>query len=212
MTLNDPIITELRLNPEKPGVRDVFLDGEFFMTIPFSLLMDQELEVGMPFGEEAMDALTLAAQLIPAKEKAFEYLGYGDLSRKKLYEKLTRFGIEPAPAQAACDYMEERGFINDEALARKAARRFAEGKHWGPRRILPELIQRGIPAELAKAAVEELDFDYTASARWYLETKYQRSDLKDPKERRRVYQGLLRYGFDFETVNSVMDQNEEEYD
>lgn len=205
MTSNKPVITDLLLNPEKPGKRDLYIDGEFFMSIPFSLLLEQELEVGMPFGEEEIEALTLAAQLIPAKEKAFEYLGYGDLSRKRLYEKLTRFGIEPAPAEAACDYMAERGFIDDRRLAEKLALRFAEGKHWGPRRILPELIQRGIPTELAKEAVSELEFDYESSVQWYLETKYRRYDLTDPKLRQKVTQGLLRYGFGFDEINSAIE-------
>ncbi len=211
MTSNKSIITGILLNPETPGKRDLYLDGEFFMSIPFSLLLEQELEVGMPFGEEEIEALTLAAQLIPAKEKAFEYLGYGDLSHKKLYEKLLRFGIEPAPAEAACAYMEERGFIDDCRLAEKLTLRFAESKHWGPRRILPELIQKGIPVEFAKEAVENLEFDYTESVQWYLDTKYRRYDRKDPKMRQKIVQGLLRYGFGFEEINSTL-SIEEDYD
>lgn len=199
-------------NPEKPGHRDLYLDGAFYMTVPYELLLTQELEVGMPFGEEELEALTLAAQLIPAKEKAYEYLGYGDLSRKKLLEKLTRFGIEPPAAEAACDWMEKQGFLNDQRLAEKLALRFAEGKHWGPRRILPELIQRGIPSDLAKEAVAGLDFDYEASVYWFLETKYRRYDLSDPKEKQKVFQGLLRYGFDFDEINSAFRNFEDEND
>ncbi len=212
MTSNKPVITGICLNPEMPGKRDLYLNGEFFMSIPFSLLLEQDLEVGMPFGEEEIEALTLAAQLIPAKEKAFEYLGYGDLSHKKLYEKLLRFGIEPAPAEAACAYMEERGFINDRRLAEKLTLRFAEGKHWGARRILPELIQKGIPAELAKEAVENLDFDYNESIQWYLKTKYRRYDPSDPKMRQRIVQGLLRYGFGFDEINRALSTFEDDYD
>lgn len=186
------------------------MDGEFYMTFPVELLMAQDIHCGDPFGEEEQDALLLAVKLIPATEKAYQYLGYGDLSRKKLYEKLTRFGIEPQVAEATCDKMEQKGFIDDEALAYKLAEKFAQSKHWGPRRILPEIIQKGIDPALAKEAVDALDTDFSASARYHMESKYRRINRADRKERDRAFQGLLRLGFDFETAREAL--NVEEYD
>ncbi len=207
MISNKPTITAIRPNLENPAKRDLYVDGEFYLSLPLELLLQQDLSVGDPFGEEEVEALTLAAELIPAKEKAYQYLGYGDLSRKKLYEKLTRFGIDPRVAERTCERMEEQGFIDDERLAHRLAARFSEGKRWGPRRILPEIIQRGIPAELAKEAVDALETDYTESVRYYLETKYRRSNLTDRKELQRVTQGLLRLGFDFEDIRAVINED-----
>lgn len=209
-TLNKPIITNIIPNPKDPAKRDLFVDGEFYMTFPLELLMAQDIHCGDPFGEEEQDALLLAVKLIPATEKAYQYLGYGDLSRKKLYEKLTRFGIEPQVAEATCDKMEQKGFINDETLAHKLAEKFANTKHWGPRRILPEIIQKGIDPALAKEAVDALETDFSASARYHMETKYRRCDCSDRKERDRAFQGLLRLGFDFETAREAL--NVEDYD
>ena len=204
MTLNKPIITNIIPNQEDPAKRDLFVDDAFYMTFPLELIIQQDLHCGDPFGEEEQEALLLALKLIPAMEKAYQYLGYGDLSRKKLLEKLTRFGIEPQVAEAACDKMEQKGFINDEALAEKLAHKFAQSKRWGPRRILPEIIQRGIAADLAKEAVAALETDFYESARYHLETKDRRSDLSDRKERDRAFQGLLRLGFDFETARGAL--------
>lgn len=207
MTLSKPVITDLCPNEKDPAKRDLYVDGAFYITLPLELVHQQELYVGAPFGEQELEALTLAAELIPAREKAYQYLGYGDLSRKRLYEKLTRFGIRPEVAEAACDWMEERGYIDDERLARRMAERFAESKHWGPRRILPELLQRGIPSELAREAVDGLEMDFSDSVRYHLETKYRGYDLGDRKLRQKVVQGLLRLGFDYEMIRL-----DEEYD
>lgn len=208
--MNKPIITNIIPNQEDPAKRDLFVDGEFYMTFPLELLMAQDIHCGDPFGEEEQDALLLAVKLIPATEKAYQYLGYGDLSRKKLYEKLTRFGIEPQVAEATCDKMEQKGFVDDEALAHKLAEKFANTKHWGPRRILPEIIQKGIDPALAKEAVDALETDFSESARYHMETKYRRINRADRKERDRAFQGLLRLGFDFETAREAL--NVEEYD
>lgn len=209
-TLNKPIITNIIPNQKDPAKRDLFVDGEFYMTFPLELLMAQDLHCGDPFGEEEQDALLLAVKLIPATEKAYQYLGYGDLSRKKLYEKLTRFGIEPQVAELTCDYMEQRGYIDDTALAHKLARRFAESKRWGVRRILPELMQKGIPADAAREAVDALDTDFYETARYHVETKYRRYDRSDRKERDKVFQGLLRLGFDYEEAKAAL--SIEDYD
>ncbi|MBR6794439.1 MAG: regulatory protein RecX [Clostridia bacterium] len=200
MTLSKPTVTALEVHKEDPAKRDLYVDGAFYITLPLELVLQQDLYVGAPFGEEEVEALTFAAELIPAREKAYQYLGYGDLSRKRLYEKLTRFGIRAEVAEATCDQMEERGYVDDSKLALRLAVRFAEGKYWGPRRILPELLQRGIPMEEAREAVDALEVDFTESVRHHLETKYRNYDLKDRKVRQKVVQGLLRLGFDYEDI------------
>ncbi len=210
MILNKPQITALEVNPQNPEKRDVFVDGEYFLAVPLLLLREQELSVGSPFGEEEQRALLVAAQLVPAKEKAYQYLGYGDLSRAKLCEKLIRYGIDPQIAELTCDEMEKRGYIDDQRLAQALARRFAESKRWGVRRILPELRQRGIPDPLAKEAVAELDTDFYATARYHVENKYRRYDLTDRKERDKVFQGLLRLGFGYDEAKAAL--SIEDYD
>ena len=212
MTSNKPLITALAVNPQKPDHRDLFVDGEFYATLPLELTAQQDLYVGAPFGEEEAEALLLAAQLVPAKEKAYQYLAYGDLSRNRLYEKLTRFGIEPQVADAACDKMEEQGFIDDDRLANRLAARYAQSKLWGPRRILTEMIQKGIPAPLAQEATEALETDFEESVLAHLAGKYRNRNLSDPKEVQKVIQGLLRLGFDYETIRNGLHHAAEDFD
>jgi len=209
MTSNKPQITALEVNPKYPEKRDVFVDGEFYISAPLLLLREQDLSVGSDFGEAEQRSLLIAAELIPAKEKAYQYLGYGDLSRAKLFEKLTRYGIDPQIAELTCDEMEKRGYIDDQRLAQTMARRFAESKRWGTRRILPELRQRGIPDELAREAVDALETNFYETARYHVENKYRRYDLTDRKERDKVFQGLLRLGFDFDEARSALEENDD---
>lgn len=208
MTLNKPVVTGIEIHPGDSAGRDIYVDGAFCMTAPAELLARQGVELSAPFGEEERQALAFAAGLAAAKEKAYQYLEYGDMSRRRLMEKLTRFGIEPEVAEAACTCMEELGFIDDERLAGRLANRYAAEKRWGARRILGELMQRGIPAELAKEAVSGLEVDYAASVRYHLERKYRSADLADRKTRQRVTQGLLRLGFDYEDIRSVWDEDD----
>ena len=205
MTLNNqPLITDLLPNAEDPSKRDIYIDGNFYLTVPYLFLLEQDLHIGDPFGQEEEERLLMAAQLTLAKEKAYQYLGYGDLSFKKLYEKLTRFGIEERVAERACRILEEQGLIDDRRLAEHLAHRLYEGKHYGPKRILPELCQKGIPAEIAKEAVDALPKEDALHLSYWRERKYGRFDLSDPKERNKVFQGLCRYGFSFDEINHIL--------
>lgn len=205
MTLNNPpLITDLLPNSEDPSKRDVYIDGAFYLTVPYLFLLEQDLHVGDPFGEEKEERLLMAAQLTISKEKAYQYLGYGDLSRKKLYEKLTHFGIEPKVAERTCALLEEQDLINDARLAEHLAHRLYEGKHYGPKRIYPELCQKGIPSELARQAIDALDREDEIHLSYWMERKYARFDLHDPKDRNKVFQGLCRYGFSFDEINHVL--------
>ena len=201
---NTPKITDLLQNAEDPSKRDVFIDGEFYLTVPYLFLLEQDLHIGDPFGEEEEERLLMAAQLTLSKEKAYQYLGYGDLSRKKLLEKLTRFGIEDRVAARTCDLLEEQGLLDDARLAVHLTERLYEGKHYGVKRIYPELLQKGIPAALAKEAIEALEREDEAHLFYWMERKYARFDLSDPKERNKVFQGLCRYGFSFDEINRVL--------
>ncbi len=200
--MNKPTVTALAVNEKSPDQRDLYIDGAFYATLPMELVFGQDLYVGAPFGEEEEAGLLLAAQLIPAKEKAYQYLSYGDLSRKRLYEKLTRFGIEPHVAEATCDQMEQKGFIDDERLAARLAERYAREKKWGPRRIVQELYQKGFSLDLAKETTQGLDADYEQSVAYHLSAKYGGQDFSDRKQVQKVIQGLMRLGFDYETIRS----------
>ena len=213
MTLNNPpIITNICPNPEKPGRIDLYLDDEFYATIPTIVMVGLEFRIGDPFDEEHEERLIFAAQLSYSKEKAFQYLEYGDLSRKKLYEKLTRFGIDPRVAERTCDDLEKINLIDDEKLAASLADRLYRGKHYGPKRIYPELLQRGIPSDLAKEAIDQLEREDEVHLTHWMERKYPLYDLKDPKQRNKVFQGLCRYGFSFDEINHVLRKFSEDFE
>ena len=60
------------------------------------------------------------------------------------------------------------------------------------------------PEYRSPEAVRGLDTDYTESVRYYLETKYRGADLSDRKALQKVTQGLMRLGFDFDDIRSVI--------
>ncbi|MBQ6947686.1 MAG: RecX family transcriptional regulator [Clostridia bacterium] len=193
------IITSITPTDEN-GKREIYIDEELFATLGADIVMSLDLHTGDELDEAALEELIARAEGLRAIQKAYTYLSYQALSRKKLGEKLQKAGFSEAAVAVAMERLEELGLVNDEVLARQLKDVMERNKHWGPRRRAQELYKRGItpPPDEQEAG------DEREHIRYHLEHKYRKKDLSDPDERRRVAAGLARLGFSFEDIRAVM--------
>jgi len=84
---------------------------------------------------------------------AFDLLARKAWSRRDLTARLRRRGAPPEIAQAVVAELEAKGYVDDAAFARWWAEARARGRRIGSRRLGGELRARGIPRDLAAAAV-----------------------------------------------------------
>ena len=98
------------------------------------------------------DGATLDAKA--AKLAAFDLLACRAWSTRELTERLGRRGASPDVARAVVADLQSRGYLDDEAFARWWAQARAEARRIGSLRLRQELAAKGIPRELAAAAVE----------------------------------------------------------
>lgn len=121
------------------------------------------LGTGKELDEAELSALTEAARAAQVREKAVELLSVRPLSRKELVEKLTARprNREKEPlcgreaAEAAADWLEGLGYLDDGQYARAVAEHCA-AKGYGPGRIREELYRRGVPRDCWDGALEGL--------------------------------------------------------
>lgn len=120
-----------------------------------------------------------------------------DLTAAQIGERLRRRGVAPEAADAAVARLRQEGALDDRRAAASHARRAVEVRRQGPARIRRELAARGVDASVAKAAIAE------ALDGRDLEELIDRSldrrlagPIADRAEFRRLYQFLLRQGFE----------------
>jgi len=116
-----------------------------------------------------------------AKLAAFELLAQKAWSRREMLRRLKRRGAPAEVAGAVVAELQSRGYLDDEAFARWWAQARARGRRVGSVRLRQELAAKGIPRELAAAAVGAA-FEETAELDRALEAA------------RRRLPGLLRTG------------------
>ena len=144
------------------------------------------------------------------KLKAIKYASYllqfSDKSEKRLRMKMREKEYSDEVIDEAFSVMRSQGVISDENLCLKKYIAIATSKLYGPSRIRSELFAKGFSHEDIKNAERIADIDFYELCREMCEKLLSpgRTDLSDRQERDKFKAKLMRYGYSFETINSVI--------
>ena len=199
-------IKEVKPSQRKKGRFLVILEDGDILRITEEELLRFGLRSGEELGEETLEALRSSAKTSQVKAQAAGMIGRRALSKSELQRRLIRGGAAEADAQAAADWLEDIGAVDDPAYAAAVVRDYGR-RGYGPARIREELRRRGVPRELWEVALEELpDSEDILDD---LIRKRCRGDLSDPREVKRLSDGLLRRGFSWSQVKEALSRNTE---
>ena len=145
-----------------------------------------------------------------AEEKALHLLARRDHSREELRRKLQARAFTPEEIEKALGWLEERGMLDDVRYAQKLAISLAREKLLGPQRVSQKLYQKGIPAELAKEAMEKADELLAARERLgiAMRMKLKGRSLEQifPDERTKLARYLRQRGFSWGDIWEVFQE------
>lgn len=144
-----------------------------------------------------------------AESLALRLLARRPLCRQELRERLLEDGSAAAEIDDALDRLEADGVIDDLKLSLHYIVARANRLGLGRTRMLAELERRGVDPEDARAAwaraVREGHVDPDALARKAAAKRIGGAGAIDPGRYRRVYNALLRAGFDPTAIRAALD-------
>ena len=156
---------------------------------------------GMELGDRELEELQRMAAASNAKAAAANMIGRRALSKSELRQRLIKKGAAAADAEAAVDWLEDIGAVDDAGYAGIVARHYAS-LGYGAARVRQELRRRGIDRSLWEEALAQLP-EPAEAVEDYLRKKC-RGDLSDPKERKRMADALLRRGFGWAEIRAAL--------
>lgn len=192
-------IEEVKKSQRKQGRILVRLEDGSILRVTEEELLHFGLREGLELGGSELEALCASAKASQAKAEAARMIGSRALSKQELTRRLVKKGSAAADAQAAADWLEEIGAVDDENYAAALVRHYG-GRGYGPARVREELRRRGVDRELWDSALEEMP----AAADILDKLLQKRGDLSDPRERRRASDALLRRGFGWDAVKAAL--------
>ena len=206
-------IMEVKPSQRKKGRFLVKLEDGNILRVTEEEVLRFSLAAGMELDDESLEALDESAQRSAVRAAAASMIGSRPLSKKELTRRLIQKGNDASDAQAAADWLEDIGAVDDAGYAAALVRHYG-GKGFGPARVKEELRRRGVDRSLWDEALEEMP--EAAEVLDELIRKKRKGDLSDPKEKKRVSDGLMRRGFAWSDIRAAMgrytDMMEDGYD
>ena len=161
------------------------------------------LEPGDEVDEELLVQLAARSEYKTARDRALCAIGRREMCRGGLIQLLTRYGTGRETAGQVADEMAGLGFLNDRRYAGMLAEYLYGDKHFGRRRVVMEMINKGLDKDTALAAAEEYEPDPAEALDNLLENRFGR-ELDTPAGIRRATNNLLRYGYSPSDIRSAI--------
>lgn len=201
----------------KSGRKDkihIYIDGEYLLTVDEIFWFSCGLVSGDEINEEELTAFEEAAGSRRAFNSALNSLDYRDHSEKEIRAKLLR-KHDADYVDEAVEKLIELDLVNDERYAENYARELFERKKFGKMRIKSELRVKGISADIANAAVEELfeeeEPDNVQRIVDIIGKRYY-NRMNDEVGRKKVFSALQRMGYSFPDIREAMSEfSDDEY-
>lgn len=136
---------------------------------------------------------------------AFMLLGYRSRSEKELEERLQKKGFSGSNIASAIDCLKKNGYLDDCALALDLKRQASDNKLLGHHRTKKFLLDRGLPNEIVNAALIYDEETEAVKIKKLIEKKLHNMEKHpDKKDKKKLYDFLVRKGYGFSTINSAL--------
>ena len=176
-------------------------------TRTYYILPEQYAALKLRRGEidtDTVDALEEASKLSEAIRKGLHLLSYGAQSEKVLKHKLRARGFDPEIAAAAAAHLGRLGLMDESADAMRVALS-CRRKHWGMRRILSHLFEKGYPESVIRAVQAELEEeDFVPDCVELILSRY-RGAPDGREEKQKMTAALMRYGYSLGEIRRAID-------
>lgn len=181
----------------------VFLEGA---DGPLRITEDELLHFGLYSGLDISPETVLELQKCAARSqtraRAANMISARPLSRRELCRRLTDRGAAEDDAEAAADWLERIGALDDLAYAKALVRHYSAGGY-GAAKLRDELFRRGVPRALWEEALESaLDAQETIGR--YLAAKTKGAP-QDGRARKRLADALRRRGFSWDEIRPALE-------
>ncbi len=163
---------------------------------------DFGLYSGLEFSEEQMASLRKAAGQMSAKMRAVRIVSASSVSKQDLRQRLVHKGEDPQQAEEAVRWMEDLNLLDDRKTAEQIVHRCVS-KGYGLARAKQALYEKRIPKEYWEQVLTDYPQQEDAILAFL---KSHLTDPGDPKQVRKVTDGLMRRGHSYTNIRRALEQ------
>ena len=201
-------LTDIQIDKEMPSRRILFLDGVYFDSVDAACIPKFGLRIGLEIEPEVLQKLIEADEGMRAKNYALELLSSQSYSKNQMIRQLGQKGFSPKAIDMTLEDLEQLGHIKDEQFAKKWVDRRQRSRPKGKRLLAHELANQNIDKATVDRVISGIDDAEEANIALGLAQKQVKRYQSLPSQvaKRRLHGFLLRRGFSYETIQSVIER------
>lgn len=207
-------ITEVKALQRPRGYCAVWVDGSLVLRAHRRSVEMAGLTPGRRLDAEELKEKVTAAQQADALRQAVESLAIRDRSETELRRMLTRRQFPQPIIATVLERLRNQGLINDRRYAREYVRTQGGRRGIGPAALRARLARRGVAPEVVDEALSDELPDETQESIALTLARKQLSRLRTAHKtdnRPRLYEFLVRRGFDDELAARVVEHLLDDY-
>ena len=199
------VITDIRR--ERGRYRVTVSESDEFL-VPVSLMRERPLKIGDALNVEEYDNWLMVRQYRHALDRAVAFLAARARSRREVEQKLLQAGYRPCTVEMVLYKLEREKLLDDADFARQWVEA-RSGRKLGRSRIAQELRRKGVAADEAEAALEQISGDDQLSGAIALAEKAAAriKPGEDPRKAAgRIQAMLARRGYSWDVAREAVQQ------
>ena len=201
-------ITDIQIDEKYPARCTLFLDCQQFGIVDSSLITKLGLRIGLEIEAEVLQKLIEADGVTKTKDLIIDLLRNQTFSKQQIIDLLGRKGYSETTIDTTLAELEQLGFIKGESYARSWVDRRRRSKPRGKKVLKRELVSKGIDKTTADNVLDAIDDTDEAGIALQVARKQavRYRSLLPHVAKRRMHDFLLRRGFDYDTIQRVVDK------
>lgn len=203
------LITQISRQKKDRKRYNIYLDEEFYCGLYEDTILKFSLAKGDEISEKKINEIVNFDEYIYGKKTAFDYLSYRIRTVSEIKKKLKSKKISEASIEKVIEHLNELGLTNDEEFAKQLVSEKIKRKPVGKRVLKQKLFEKGIPAKLGDAVIENafLEIDEKSLVNQSLE-KYlpKLKDMEFLEKKKKAFDHLARKGFDFDVIKEALSE------
>jgi regulatory protein len=184
---------------------NVYLDGRYAFSLNLELMAQAGLHEGDTLSPQQVDSLRQADVRHQAHQTALRLLAYRPRSEAEIRQRLVRRGLPPQVVQETIARLRDQGLLSDTAFARFWVETRDQTSPRGRRLLWQELSAKGIEREVARQAIAPVAEEDAALRAAQKKARHLQSQDYSVF-RRRLGDFLLRRGFPYPTVRTIVER------
>lgn len=203
------VISDIQVQKKNANRFSLFVENQFLIGVSEATLSQLNLKKGVTITPSLFQKIIESEDRFSAREYLFRILSRRDHSRKELQDKAYKKGYSGNFIEEILDEFEQKEYINDSKFALSYASDKFEFNNWGPYKIRTQLFKKGISKQVTEEVIQNVFGDEAIKESMVeLIQKKKKRYLREPEEKRRkkVFDFLMRKGYDSEYILKYMDE------